>query len=117
MYYLKIYQHFLTSCSTTIIEEPEEPCSGSVSPPALEQLPNNLSHGNYNEFNYDDLSRMSVDQLQAIAKRQDIQIQQQNQFLNERKYGKPKHQQHQLLLNAYQRLSQIQNKVLNFRIY
>ena len=115
MYLLKVYQRFHTSCSTTIIEEPEDPCSGSVSPPALEQLPNNFSYGNYNEFNYDDLSRMSVDQLQAIAKRQDIQIQQQNQFLNERKHGKPK--QHQLLLSAFQKLSQIQNKVINFRLY
>ena len=112
---LNVYQRFTTSFSATIIEEPEEPCSGSVSPPALEQLPNNFSFGNYNEFGYDDLSRMSVDQLQAIAKWQDVQIQQQNKFLNDRKYGKPK--QHKLLLSAFQKLSHIQNKVINFQIY
>ena len=52
---------------------------------------------------------MSVEQLQAIATWQGIQIQHQTQYLDERKNGKP--QQHQLLLNAFQKLTQIQNKV------
>ena len=54
---------------------------------------------------------MSIDQLRAIATWQDAQIQYQNQYLNEKRSGKPK--EHQLLLNAFQKLSQIQKKVIN----
>ena len=58
---------------------------------------------------------MSVEQLQAIATWQGVQIQHQTQYLDERKNGKP--QQHQLLLNAFQKLAQIQNKVTILNIF
>ena len=108
---LRVQSVYYFSRSTTIIEEPEEPCSGSVSPPALEQLTNNSTYGNYNKFDFDELSQMSIDQLRAIATWQDAQIQYQNQYLDEKRSGKPK--EHQLLLNAFQKLSQIQKKVIN----
>ena len=110
---LRFQSVFYFSRSTTIIEEPEEPCSGSVSPPALEQLTDNYSYGNYNKFDLNELSQMPIDRLRAIATWQDAQIQYQNQYLNEKRSEKPK--EHQLLLNAFQKLSQIQKKVMNIQ--
>ena len=58
---------------------------------------------------------MSVEQLQEIATWQGVQIQHQNQYLDERKNGKP--QQHHLLVNAFQKLAQIQSKVTTINIF
>ena len=52
---------------------------------------------------------MTVEQLQEIAIWQDGQIQQQHQYLNEKKSSK--HIQQLLLLNAINKLSQLQTKV------
>ena len=52
---------------------------------------------------------MTVEQLRAVAIWQDAQIQHQGRYLNEKK--NTKHHQHQLLLNACNKLAQLQTKV------
>ena len=58
---------------------------------------------------------MTVEQLQEIAIWQDAQIQHQHQYLNEKKSSK--HSQHHLLLNACNKLSELQTKVTFFPIF
>ena len=97
----------------TIFEEAEEHCSGSVSPPALEVLPNNSKNGYYDNISVNELNGMTVDQLHAIAIWQNAQIQHQNQYLNQKKISK--YNQQNILLAACNKLSLLQSKVSNLR--
>ena len=100
--------------SKTILEEPEEDGSGSVSPPALEPL-NTSTKETSNGFSYNDLTRMNATQLLAVAQWQGAQIEHQDWYLKEKKNGKC-HQQ-QLMLSAYNKLAQLQSKVRFTCIY
>ena len=114
-----IHCFFFYIISKIIFEVPEENCSGSVSPPALEPLSNNSSYGNYNSFssfNNHDLTRMTIEQLQAIAIWQDAQIQHHNRYLTEKKTSSTSNREQHLLLNACNKLSQLQAKVTHLVI-
>ena len=103
-------KHFLyTLYRKTIFEEAEEHCSGSVSPPALEVLPNNSKNGYYDNISVNELNGMTADQLHAIAIWQNAQIQHQNQYLNEKKISK--YNQQNILVAACNKLSLLQSKV------